>query len=237
MVDLDNFPELLDEVIENKANDLIVSYQSESNWNDEMPVPVERIAQKHLGYDIEITNEGLFEDPDFLGGIHFNDKLIQVNGSIEDHDGRYSFTLAHELGHHCLHREAFKEMTSGDEIMCRDAGEKPIAERQADLFAAYLLMPKNQVMKAFTGVFGGDDTVFEMDFKKRYMLGSIAKRVIEAGSFSNVSLTAMTNRLIGMGLITGVSYQKSVMPEGLNTGITGYLSRLFRRLKKLIKKQ
>ena len=235
MVDLDNFPELLDEVIEKKANDLIVSYQSESDWNDEMPVPVERIAQKHLGYDIEITNEGLFEDPDFLGGIHFNDKLIQVNGSIEDHDGRYSFTLAHELGHHCLHREAFKEMTSDDEIMCRDAGNKPIAERQADLFAAYLLMPKNQVMKAFTRVFGDDDTVFEMDFKKRYMLGSIAKRVIEAGSFSNVSLTAMTNRLIGMGLITGVSYQKSVMPEGLNTGITGYLSRLFRRLKKLIK--
>ena len=235
MVDLDNFPELLDEVIENKANDLIVSYQSESNWNDEMPVPVERIAQKHLGYDIEITNEGLFEDPDFLGGIHFNDKLIQVNGSIEDHDGRYSFTLAHELGHHCLHRETFKEMTSGDEIMCRDSGEKPIAERQADLFAAYFLMPKKQVMKAFTGVFGDDDTVFEMDFKRRYMLGSIAKRVIEAGSFSNVSLTAMTNRLIGMGLITGVSYQKSVMPEGINTGITGYLSRLFRRLKKLIK--
>ena len=76
MVDLDNFPELLDEVIENKANDLIASYQSESNWNDEMPVPVERIAQKHLGYDIEITNEGLFEDPDFLGGIHL--RLLQL---------------------------------------------------------------------------------------------------------------------------------------------------------------
>ena len=44
-----------------------------------MPVPIERIAQSHLGYDIEITDEGLFEDPDFLGGIHFNDKLIQIN--------------------------------------------------------------------------------------------------------------------------------------------------------------
>ncbi len=235
MVDLDNFPELLDEVIEKKANELILSYQNESDWSDEMPVPVERIAQSHLGYDIEITDEGLFEDPDFLGGIHFNDKLIQINGSIEDHDGRFSFTLAHELGHHCLHREAFHEMSSANEIMCRDAGEKPIAERQADLFAAYLLMPKNQVMKAFTKVFGDADTVFEMDFKKRYMLGSIAKRVIDSGSFSNVSLTAMTNRLIGMGLITGISYQKSVMPEGINNGIPAYLTRLYRRLKKLIK--
>ena len=145
------------------------------------------------------------------------------------------FALAHELGHHCLHRKVFNEMSSADEIMCRDAGEKPIAERQADLFAAYLLMPKNQVMKAFTKVFGDDDTVFEMDFKKRYMLGSIAKRVIDSGSFSNVSLTAMTNRLIGMGLITGISYQKSVMPEGINNGIPAYLTRLYRRLKKLIK--
>ena len=235
MVDLDNFPELLDEVIEKKANELILSYQNESDWSDEMPVPVERIAQSHLGYDIEITDEGLFEDPDFLGGIQFNDKLIQINGSIEDHDGRFSFTLAHELGHHCLHREVFNQMSSANEIMCRDAGEKPIAERQADLFAAYLLMPKNKVMKAFTMVFGDDDTVFEMDFKKRYMLGSIAKRVIDSGSFSNVSLTAMTNRLIGMGLITGISYQKSVMPEGINKGIPTYLTRLYRRLKKLIK--
>ena len=235
MVDLDNFPELLDEVIEKKANELILSYQNESDWSDEMPVPVERIAQSHLGYDIEITDEGLFEDSDFLGGIHFNDKLIQINGSIEAHDGRFSFTLAHELGHHCLHREVFHEMSSANEIMCRDAGEKPIAERQADLFAAYLLMPKNQVMKSFTKVFGDDDTVFEMDFNKRYMLGSIAKRVIDSGSFSNVSLTAMTNRLIGMGLITGISYQKSVMPEGINNGIPAYLTRLYRRLKKLIK--
>jgi Zn-dependent peptidase ImmA (M78 family) len=235
MVDLDNFPELLDEVIEKKAKDLILSYQNESNWNDEMPIPVESIAESHLGYDIEITTDGLFEDPDFLGGIHFNDKLIQVNGSIEDHDGRYSFTVAHELGHHCLHREVFKEMNSGNEIMCRDAGDKPIAERQADLFAAYLLMPKNQVMKAFTQAFGDDDKVIEMSFKKRYMLGSIAKRVIESGSFSNVSLTAMTNRLIGMGLITGISYQKSVMPERINTGIPAYLARLYRRLKKLFK--
>ena len=69
MVDLDNFPELLDEVIENRANDLILSYQNESDWSDEMPVPVERIAESHLGYDIEITNEGLFEDPDFLDSV------------------------------------------------------------------------------------------------------------------------------------------------------------------------
>jgi Zn-dependent peptidase ImmA (M78 family) len=234
MIDLDNFPELLDEQIEKKSQELIMSYQDDSDWLYTAPMPVERIAQNHLGYDIEITNEGLFEDPDFLGGIHFNDKLIQVNGSIEDHDGRYSFTVAHELGHHCLHRDRFNEISKSDEIMCRDGGEKPIAERQADKFAAYLLMPTNLVNNAYKKAFGDDNKVFEMDFKKRYMLSSIARRVIDAGAFTNVSLTAMTNRLIGMGLITGINYQKSVMPERLNNGFIGYLSRLYKKLQKLI---
>ena len=226
--------ELLNEDIEQITQELIMSYQSNSQWTYSAPMPVERIAENHLGYDIEITKDGLFEDPNFLGGIHFDEKLIQVNGSIEDHDGRYSFTVAHELGHHCLHKDQFSQAKENIEGMCREEGKKPLVESQADTFAAYLLMPTNLVNKAYREAFGDDDKVFEMDFKKRYMLGSIAKRVIEAGSFSNVSLTAMTNRLIGMNLITGIGYQKSVMPEGLNTGITGYLSRLFRRLKKLI---
>ena len=69
MVDLDNFPELLDEVIEKKANELILSYQNESNWSDEMPVPVERIAQSHLGYDIEITDCLLYTSPSPREGL------------------------------------------------------------------------------------------------------------------------------------------------------------------------
>ena len=108
MVDLDNFPELLDEEIEKKAQELIESYQNDSDYDlvQNMPIPVERIAEQHLGYAIEITTDDIFVDPDYLGGIHFKDKLIQINGSIENQDGRYSFTVAHELGHHCLHKDA-----------------------------------------------------------------------------------------------------------------------------------
>jgi Zn-dependent peptidase ImmA (M78 family) len=227
--------ELLKEEIEHITQELIMSYQNNSEWKYSAPLPVERIAENHLGYDIEITRDGLFEDPNFLGGIHFDQKLIQVNGSIEDHDGRYSFTIAHELGHHCLHKSAFSQNKKCIESLSSEEGEKPILESQADTFAAYLLMPTDLVNRAYREAFGDDKKVLELNFKKRYMLGSIAKQVIEAGSFSNVSLTAMTNRLIGMGLIMGISYQKSVMPEGINTGIPAYLTRLYRRLKKLIK--
>ena len=237
MVDLNNFPELSEQEIEMRVDNLLNGYADDSDWDYDMPVPIERIAENHLGYDIEITDEGLFADPDFLGGIHFDDKLIQVNGSIEDHDGRYSFTVAHELGHHCLHKDALKEMKTADKNMCRDTGEKPIAELQADRFAAYLLMPSKMVSNAFNTVFGDDSKPFDMNYKNKYKLGAIAQRVIDAGEFSNVSLTAMSNRLIGMGLITGVNYQSRVTPEIKINSFKGlwkyYVSRINREVKRI----
>ena len=241
MVDLDNFPELLDEEIEKKAQELIKNYQNDSDYDlvQNMPIPVERIAEQHLGYDIEITTDGLFEDPDYLGGIHFKDKLIQINGSIENQDGRYSFTVAHELGHHCLHKDALLEMNTGDENMCREADTKPIAEAQADKFAAYLLMPSGLVLDAFHRSFGDNSKPFNMNYNNKYKLGTIAQRVIKSGGFSNVSLTAMTNRLIGMKLITGMNYQKYVMPDISPKTIKGlwkyYISMINKGVKRLLK--
>jgi len=239
MVDLDNFSEISDQEIELKVDELLNGYVGESDWNYDMPVPVEKIANNYLGYDVELTDEGLFADPDFLGGIHFNDKLIQINGSIEDHEGRFSFTLAHEIGHHCLHKEQFKSMANGDGIMCRDTLKKPIAERQADTFAALMLMPTNTVSKAFKDTFGDDTKAFELTYKNKYKLGKIASQMIDLGNFDNVSITAMANRLIGMRLITGINYQSSVIPEFTNRSVGGILkSKIMKgvmRIKKFMK--
>ena len=215
-INLNDIPKLSDTDIEQAANSLLDDYQNNSQWTLKCPIPVERIAEKHLGYRIEITDDDIYKDAEILGGIIFADKVIQINGSIEDHDGRYSFTIAHELGHHCLHKELFQKLGIEPDAhakMCRETGEKPLSEQQADTFAAYLLMPSKLVKKAYIRAFGDTNEVFDMGYKKRHMLGSIASRVIESGGFDNVSLTAMTNRLIGMSLITGASYQKSVMPD------------------------
>ena len=235
MVDLNNFPELSEQEIEKRVDELLNEYADSSEWDFYTPIPVERIAERHLGYDIEITDEGLFADPEFLGGIHFDDKLIQVNGSIEDHEGRYSFTVAHELGHHCLHKDEFKRQTTGDEIMCRDVGEKPIAELQADRFAASLLMPSTMVLSAFKQAYGDDSKPFNISYKSRHKLGSIASRVIDEGGFDNVSLTAMSNRLIGMGLITGISYQSRVIPEIEISSLKGLWKSYISTFKKGVK--
>ena len=237
--DLNDIPKLSDTDIEQVANDLLSDYQNKFTWVPQCPIPVERIAEKHLGYHIEITEDDIYKDAEILGGIIFADKVIQVNGSIENHDGRYSFTIAHELGHHCLHKELFQKLSmESDEHtkMCRETGEKPLTEQQADTFASYLLMPTKFVNKAYIKAFGDTNEVFDIGYKKRHMLGSIASRVIESGGFDNVSLTAMTNRLIGMGLITGVSYQKSVMPDITPKTLKGLWKNRISALKKGVKR-
>ena len=236
---MNDIPELLEEDIEQAANDLLSDYQNKFSWDPQCPIPVERIAEKHLGYRIEITEDDIYKDAEILGGIIFADKIIQVNGSIENHDGRYSFTIAHELGHHCLHKELFQKLSmESDEHtkMCRETGEKPLTEQQADTFAAYLLMPSKFVKKAYIKAFGDTNEVFDIGYKKRHMLGSIASRVIESGGFDNVSLTAMTNRLIGMGLITGVNYQKSVMPDITPKTLKGLWKNRISAFKKGVKR-
>lgn len=236
---MNDVPELIEEDIEQAANELLNDYQKKFSWVPQCPIPVERIAEKYLGYRIEITDDDIYKDAEILGGIIFEDKVIQVNGSIENHDGRYSFTIAHELGHHCLHRKLFQKQSAKPHTktnMCRETGEKPLAEQQADAFAAYLLMPSMFVKNAYIKAFGDTNEVFDMGYKKRHMLGSIAKRVIESGNFDNVSLTAMTNRLIGMGLIAGVGYQKSVKPDITPKTLLGFWRHYISSFKKGVKR-
>ena len=57
----------------------------------------------------------LFSDPEFLGGINFDKNEIYVNVAIENHDGRYAFTVAHEIGHHVLHKEVYLKIDGADE--------------------------------------------------------------------------------------------------------------------------
>jgi Zn-dependent peptidase ImmA (M78 family) len=202
IVDLSIFPELSDKAIEGKAADLLSEYYDASGRDEQFPVPVEVIAEQHLGYDIDILDDGLFSDPDYLGGIIFDQNVIQVNAVVETHEGRYNFTLAHEIGHHVLHRDIYLAARDGEpcDIMCRETGEKPLVEAQADRFAAALLMPAHAVAR----------TIKENPFRRVSSvrgLRAMAAKVIQRGGFGNVSNTAMVNRLITLGYVNTAVYQ------------------------------
>ena len=156
--------------------------------------------------------------PDVLGATWFDEKIIRIDSSLEEKEGRLAFTMAHEVGHWYMHRPvyemdkvtvplfSFGEAPPSAAIVCRAAGRKEPAEKQADQFAATLLAPPKllrDLVQETTGynqmLVDGlecciDEPVVNQSLRKA------AKLVIEAG-FSNVSVEAMCYRLIDLKLV------------------------------------
>jgi Zn-dependent peptidase ImmA (M78 family) len=104
-------------------------------------VPVESIAEDLLGLAV-----GSRDDLEVSGMLLPAERQIWLNAA--EPPARQRFTLAHELGHWvCQVREG-----RGAPVMCRagevGVGEGRALEREANVFAAELLMPEDEVRAA-----------------------------------------------------------------------------------------
>lgn len=116
---------------------------------DEIPVPVEAIAEDLLGLRVEQADLG-----ECSGMLIPAERLILVNAS-EASSGdvptrRHRFTIAHELGHWVCH--ALEQPTAAT-TYCRsqdlaDDADRAL-EREANVFGAELLMPEQAVRDAW----------------------------------------------------------------------------------------
>ncbi len=155
---------------------------------DEIPVPVESIAEDLLGLRIE---ERLLE---WSGMLLPAERTIVLNeaervgGRNDPPLRRHRFTIAHEIGHwvcHCLEGRAAKLEPS----YCRAADiandVDRVIEREANIFASELLMPEAAVRAAWEGLKGqsNEDPV-----------AAVAARL-------DVSPAAMGWRLFNLGLV------------------------------------
>jgi len=108
----------------------------------EAPIDVEKLAQAlHLDVRKE-TVEG--DISGFLFRNHENATAI-IGVNCRQHPNRQRFTIAHELGHFLLHTGDKVHVDRGFEVRLRsDESSKgtDIDEKEANLFAAELLMPK-----------------------------------------------------------------------------------------------
>lgn len=109
-----------------------------------IPIPVEKIVQQR-GIDLRLNNDPQSDVSGFLflGGER---PMIGVNSSQAQ--VRQRFTIAHELGHYLLHGFPPSEVhvDHGFKVMLRDGRSSEgtdEAEREANLFAAELLMPED----------------------------------------------------------------------------------------------
>ncbi|VDA99571.1 hypothetical protein S1OALGB6SA_641 [Olavius algarvensis spirochete endosymbiont] len=131
---------------------------------------MDEIVEGYLELNFEVTDlKEVIGIGDVLGATWFDEKRICVDSSLEGNEGRFAFTVAHEIGHWQLHRPII-EMEKvtlplfagkpGEEpkpvLVCRTQTRKEKAEWQADQFSARILMPTLDVRTAARAVFGDD---------------------------------------------------------------------------------
>jgi Zn-dependent peptidase ImmA (M78 family) len=112
----------------------------------ELPVPVASIAEDLLGLRVE---EAVLDG--VSGYLLPAERRICLNA--RDVPARRRFTLAHEVGHwvcQCLEGGAAPVYCRAEDVSAADATARAL-EREANVFAAELLMPEPAVRAAFVG--------------------------------------------------------------------------------------
>lgn len=117
----------------------------EKHWNS-TPVPIEQIIQE-IG--LPLSYEPM--DDQMSGYIERSNGSYRIVVNALHPETRQRFTAAHELGHYIYHRDLLGDGV-GDNRAYRAEGTKidnpriqPVHERQANSFAANVLMPRHML--------------------------------------------------------------------------------------------
>jgi|SRR2546421_4117415 len=148
------------------------------------PVDVGRVA-RHLGVRVEHADLG----EDCSGVLLRKGDAAVIGVNYSHHPNRQRFTIAHELGHFVLHK-GDKYIDKGmATVQFRNAESSTgtqVEERDANQFAAALLMPEEWVRREF------EKHPFDLGDDKA--LSAMCKRF-------GVSSQAMSFRLVNLGLL------------------------------------
>jgi hypothetical protein len=149
---------------------------------DEIPVPVEAIAEDLLGLRVEQR-----WSMEYSGMLLPTERKIVLNAAEAPQDAaplrRFRFTIAHEVGHWVCHVPGVER---AQPVFCRakDLAEDAdrALEREANVFAAELLMPESAIQRAWEE------------------LGNVEA----CAAYFDVSPTAMHWRLYGFGQVSEI---------------------------------
>ena len=95
--------------IEREANILFVEAQLLLRHPAVPPIRVDEILEKQLGYSLDFDDlQRRLNLPDVLGALYLDTQQVFIDESLvpednPEHEGRYNFTVAHEIGHIQLH--------------------------------------------------------------------------------------------------------------------------------------
>jgi Zn-dependent peptidase ImmA (M78 family) len=148
-----------------------------------LPIDVYRVA-RHLRVRIEKADLG----DDVSGVLVRNEDTAVVGVHYSHHPNRQRFTIAHELGHFLLH-DGGTYIDRGTYVRFRDSASgsgSDKEERDANQFAAALLMPRDVVARELS--------------QQPFDLADDAALMTVARKFG-VSIQALSFRLVNLGLL------------------------------------
>jgi Zn-dependent peptidase ImmA (M78 family) len=206
--------------IEEMALDLLRKYYATRGVKPTPPIDVDDIIEGFLGIDLQFVDlKTMLGIPDVLGATWFDEKVMRIDTTLEDKEGRLGFTMAHEVGHWWMHRPLFElEKVSlpmfaydagkppAPALICRSQKKKEGAEYQADQFAAMLLMPASLLRSSVSSIQDIGPIPIENLEQSRNVaenrnLRSVAKTIKEGHGFTNVSIDALCYRLVDLNYV------------------------------------
>jgi Zn-dependent peptidase ImmA (M78 family) len=187
-------------MIEAQAIQDLCAYQKAIGKRLTYPIYADEVIQTVWGVDVEYVDD--LQDKDgkaILACFSPHERKVHVNTSEKGTEGRMSFTLAHEAGHVSIHD--FLSRTTNIDALCRGSfteGQEAVAiERQADKYAAYLLMPATAV----------NEKIEELGYKAGTTIDLMALGK-NLKNYFGVSSQALEKRLTDLGInTTGAFYQ------------------------------
>jgi Zn-dependent peptidase ImmA (M78 family) len=143
-----NIPYIKKEKIENMVNEILVTINETDALETPLDMVVKYITKKYKVKIYEASDLGMDRNGNqILARFSPRKMTVEIYNGLDEH--RKRFTIAHEIGHVILHGSSLINPVSeidlsinnfNDYILDEDAIKR--AEIQANIFAAYLLMPK-----------------------------------------------------------------------------------------------
>lgn len=187
----------MNEVIRfNDANSLLAHLES-VGMPMRAPIDVDSIAE-FLG--LAVIDDPTLEARDSIGEISFDGvrPTIRMNPIQNSFRPRRRFTLAHEIGHFCLHRDGHRSgFIDNQSTMSRTASYWDKSESEANNFAAQLLMPVSLIAEAGNSVlsrFKIDSGSADAKIPQELFVEQMAEKF-------DVSTKAMEYRLLNLGIL------------------------------------
>jgi len=113
-----------------------------------IPIPIDEWIETALDIRFGVGDLSHLGE-DVLGAAFVRDREILISERVLEHQGRYRFTCAHELGHVLLHQKHAAVFHETNELPYLEATQ---LERQADRFAAAILMPIRFMERAILAI-------------------------------------------------------------------------------------